>query len=236
MPWRHIARRARNRDISPLSYSRIRCIVRNWCLLLAASVAVFGARLPAQDSTGALSTEAAVGQSLRPGDIIRLRIWREPDLSGDFPIDQSGVATLPKLGPIEATATSPDSLRHLIRDGYTKYLAQTSIEITFLRRIQVTGAVKTPGLYPADPTMTVGDVIALAGGITSDGNAKKVELIRDGKTVSGNLDQGLRLSATALQSGDQLRVPYRSWLSRNGYLAGTLVSAAITLVYVFVKR
>jgi hypothetical protein len=78
--------------------------------------------------------------------------------------------------------------------------------------------------------MSVGDAIALAGGIVPDGNSGRVELIRDGETIAGNLGGGTRLADTPIRSGDQLNVPYKSWLSRNGYLAGGLLSAVGAIV------
>jgi polysaccharide export outer membrane protein len=183
-----------------------------------------------------------VGQSqhtpaelLHPGDIVRLKIWREPDLSGDFPIDELGNVVLPKLGPMQVTDVQPESLRVRLTHDYAKYLTQPSIQVILLRRIRIDGAVKTPGLYPVDATMTVSDALALAGGIITDGS-KSVELYRGGKKVSGKLTQQTPLAQTPLRSGDQLYVPYQSWLARNGYLAGTVLSAAVTIVALLAGR
>lgn len=200
----------------------------------------FGSPLHAQNARPtptASQTLAAASDAVRPGDIIRLRIWREPDLSGDFQIDEGGEVVLPRLGPTRVVDQSPADLRARLVQAYSEFLNQTSIEVSVLRRIQVMGAVKSPGLYPVDPTMTVGDILALAGGITPDGNQKKVQLNRDGRRLFGDLDQGTRLADTPLRSGDQLYVPYRSWLARNGYLVGTLASAAVTVaVWYLVRR
>lgn len=172
---------------------------------------------------------------LRPGDVVRLKIWREPDLSGDFPIDELGTVVLPKLGPMKVTDVPPESLRVELTHDYAKYLAQPSIEVIPLRRIRIDGAVKNPGLYPVDATMTVSDALALAGGATSDGT-KNVELLRGGQKVTGKLSQQTPLTKAQLRSGDQLYVPYQSWLARNGYLAGAALSAAITLVAILAHR
>ena len=171
-----------------------------------------------------------------PGDIVRLRIWREPDLSGDFPIDESGEVVLPRVGPVKATSETPQSLKTKLYSEYQKYLAQTSIDVTVLRRVQVLGAVRNPGLYPLDATMTVSDAVAMAGGVTPDGNEKKVQLVRSGQRLSGNLPQRTRLADTPIRSGDQLYIPYRSWLSRNGYLAGSFLAAAATVTAILLRN
>lgn len=172
---------------------------------------------------------------VRPGDLIAVNIWREPDLSDTVEVDPQGNVVLAKLGTLEVGGATPAAVRSRITTEYAKYLVNPSIQIAVLRRIQVAGAVKTPGLYHVSGTMSVGDAIALAGGIIPDGNSGKVELIRDGETIAGNLGGGTRLADTPIRSGDQLNVPYKSWLSRNGYLAGGLLSAVATIVAITVR-
>jgi protein involved in polysaccharide export with SLBB domain len=100
------------------------------------------------------------------------------------------------------------------------------VEVTVLRRVNVLGSVRNPGLYYVDPTTTVADALALAGGVTSDGKQNSFELLRGGKRLPVDLSLNSRLADSPLQSGDQLRVPQRSWLSRNT----ALVAAALTSV------
>jgi protein involved in polysaccharide export with SLBB domain len=174
--------------------------------------------------------------TFRPGDVVRLRIWREPDLSGDFIIDHSGAVVLPKIGPMPATDVTIDEFRARVLRGYEAYLNQPSIEVIPLRRIQVVGAVRNPGLYTVDPTMTIGDALALAGGATADGRRNEVRLIRGGHSVSGPLSSGTPLAESPLRSGDQLHVPERSWVARNpGVVVGGL-SALATLILVVRSR
>jgi polysaccharide export outer membrane protein len=170
---------------------------------------------------------------LRPGDMIRLRIWREPDLSGDFAVDQTGSVVFPKLGPMEVTELSPDSLRAKLIAEYRVYLNHPSIDVIFLRRVQVLGAVRNPGLYPVDPTMTLGDALALAGGTTPDGNPNKLSVIRDGVKLSRNLSHGVRVADSEIRSGDEIFVPERSWISRNPGILATAITASVSLFIAF---
>jgi polysaccharide biosynthesis/export protein len=162
--------------------------------------------------------------SLQPGDLIRLKIWREPDLSGDFRVDEAGLATFPKIGSLPVSRLPSDSLKPLLVSSYARFLQHPSVEVLLFRRVNVLGAVKSPGLYDVDPTMSVADVIAMAGGATPDGQPKKVELLRPGQAKVVKLSLQSRVSDSPLRSGDQLRVPQRSWLARNG----TVVAASIT--------
>lgn len=185
--------------------------------LLVLGFATVGA--PASGLAQAVGTRDTVslpgGEIIRPGDTIRLRIWREPDLSGDFAVDVGAVATLPRLGPVHVGSMTPDSLHNYLLAEFAKYLRNPTVEVTVLRRITVLGAVRNPGVYSADPTMTVAEVLALAGGVSPDGKRDRVQLIRNGNPLDLNLQPGTHMMTTALRSGDQLYVPQRSWISRN---------------------
>lgn len=162
--------------------------------------------------------------ALMPGDMVRLKIWREPDLSGDYTVNEDSIAVFPKIGPLHVGALTPDSLKAQLLTGYARYLQDPAVEVTFLRRVNVLGAVKNPGLYHVDPTMTLADVVAMAGGVSSDGNSKQIELLRRGKPVATMVSLQSPVAELPLQSGDELRVPQRSWLSRNA----EIVAAGIT--------
>ena len=154
--------------------------------------------------------------SLGPGDLILLKIWREPDLSDTVQVDNAGLAVFPKLGPIKVTDISPDSLERLLVHDYSRYLQNPSIKVTVLRRITIWGAVMRPGAYPVDLTMTITDALALAGGTKPEGKSDQVELLRGTKRYTVDLSRGIQQGGElALRSGDQLVVPERSWVSRN---------------------
>jgi polysaccharide export outer membrane protein len=183
---------------------------------------------PAQSTASAAENDAH--NKLRPGDVLRLRIWREPDLSGEFPVDHQGMAVLPKLGQLDVASIPADSLQPRLTRAYAEYLNNPSIEVVSLRRISVLGAVQKPGVYPVDPTMSVADVVALAGGAAPEGKRDQVELRRDGKLVSARLQQVSRIADSPIRSGDQLYVPQRSWLSRNTAVAAGLLGTAASLI------
>jgi protein involved in polysaccharide export with SLBB domain len=168
-----------------------------------------------------------------PGDVLRLRIWREPDMSGDFPVDADGRVILPRLGQLDLRAIPGDSLQRLLTDKYRYYLNNPSIEILLLRRVSITGAVRNPGVYPVDPTLTVAEVISLAGGAAPDGKRDQIEIRRGGKIIAADLRNDTVLADSPIQSGDQLYVPQRAWLSRN---SPWLVSALITLTAVVINQ
>jgi protein involved in polysaccharide export with SLBB domain len=175
------------------------------------------------------TTNHPVGD-VRPGDEIHLQIWREPELSGDFQVDETGVVVFPKIGPMRVTRAQPAALSAQLVRAYSAYLVNPSIQVQVRRRINVLGAVRNPGLYEVDPTITVADAISLAGGVTPAARANQVELRRRGATISGQLSGRELIGDSPIHSGDQLFVPQRGWISRNpGVMIGVLglVSTAI---------
>jgi polysaccharide export outer membrane protein len=197
------------------------------CLLLS-----WVAESRAQAAPPQSASVAEFAEPLRPGDVVRLRIWREPDMSGEFQVDESGQVTLPLLGPVPVTGMSRDSLRRALLADYAKYLKNPAIEVVLLRRVNVLGAVRNPGLYPIDPTMTVADALALAGGASPEGKKDEVELVRSENRVVLTLDPSATLGNTPIRSGDQLYVPERSWFSRN---AGLVIGTSMALLALGVR-
>ena len=205
------------------------------CILVAALLAPV-APAAAQFAGSTEVAGDASGVPLHPGDAIRLRIWQEPELSGEFTVDEEGDVVLPKIGRVNVNGVPPEVLEQQLIESYQKFLIHSSIEVRLLRRVQVLGAVREPGLYPVDATMTISDALALAGGTTSEGNPRRVELVRDGERIEGVLSVDMSLANAAIRSGDQLFVPERSWLSRNTGVMATGISAATGLLIALFTR
>jgi protein involved in polysaccharide export with SLBB domain len=167
---------------------------------------------------------------LQPGDKVKLTIWREPDMTGEFVVQPNGAVDFPKIGRVQVDRLSTDSLKKVILAGYSVSLRDAAIEVTPLRRIVVEGSVRNAGFQYADPTVTVRGALALAGGVTTVGNQKRIELLRDGKETSINLASVPSLADSPAQSGDQIRVPERSWVARNAAVLGSGLTAVAILV------
>jgi polysaccharide export outer membrane protein len=171
---------------------------------------------------------------LQPGDRIRLRIWREENMSGEFRVDTDGTVVFPRLGMRTVTGKDPRTLMAELMEDYGRLLRTPAVEITFLRRINVGGAVQRPAVYYIDPTMTVRDVLLEAGGATPLGRTDRIELIREGELIEAKLRQDIPVVESPIRSGDQLYVPERNWLSRNMSAAvgigGAILSFAATMI------
>jgi protein involved in polysaccharide export with SLBB domain len=126
---------------------------------------------------------------------------------------------------------TPQCLQARVVQEYAQYLAHPAdIDVTVAYRIGVTGAVHTPGVYNVDATMSVADVVALAGGVDGDGNSKKILLLHDGGAAPIPLTAATTAVSTIVRSGDRIYVEQKSWLARNVAPTVTAASAAMYLL------
>ncbi len=230
--------------------SRLTLLRLYFALPAAGAVALLLVKAPeaqaqsvASDSTAPAAAPATLTiaandtSSLRPGDVLRLRIWREPDLSGDFPIDETGRAILPRLGPTAVINIPSGQLKQHLTTEYQKYLNNPSIEVTPLRRVSILGAVRNPGIYPVDPSVTLGQATSVAGGALPDSKRSVIELSRNGTTREMDLKKHPSLATTPLSSGDQLYIPERSWFSRNAtWVVSTAIGVAGTTALLLTRH
>jgi protein involved in polysaccharide export with SLBB domain len=96
-----------------------------------------------------------------------------------------------------------------------------------------------PGLYSVDPTLTVFDVIALAGGATRDANQNKLQLIRGGENIRLSLNPAAIARSTlrelGMRSGDQVAVPRKS-LTVEDWSIILQVTSLVLLVYTIFRK
>jgi len=121
-------------------------------------------------------TTVAPGE-LGPGDKIRLTVFGEDDLSGEFDIDNTGSLALPLVGEVQARGLTPRQLEKRITEVLSNgYLVnpRVSVEVLNFRPFFILGEVNKPGSYPYVNNLTVINAVATAGGYTP--RAKKGEV------------------------------------------------------------
>jgi protein involved in polysaccharide export with SLBB domain len=169
--------------------------------------------LHAQDTSKVAAALRAGEARVQPGDRIAVKVYREAGLSDDVMVNAHGDIAL--------------------RARYAAFLRQPDVSITVLRRVVVNGEVRRPDVYFVDPSSTLRDVIARAGGITEIGNPKRVSIIRSGANIPAPHWQDDITQSADLQSGDQVIVGMRSWFERNAFaLASTGVLVASFIISV----
>ena len=212
---------------------RIRAVAKWFSVtLLALAVACTSSPPPEVVTPGTRSSP-----ELRPGDAVRVHVWREADISGVFTVDDRGIVTLPLVGERAVSGLDPSELRDALLADYRDYLQNPSIEVTILRRVNILGEVRSPGLYPLDATISLADALALAGGITQIGDPNKIRLVRDNEVVAEGVDQAAVIGASDIRSGDQIVVGMRGWLARNSaVIVGSMIAAAAVITVAVVNN
>jgi polysaccharide export outer membrane protein len=168
-----------------------------------------------------LTAAPAAGQDvasrlvLQPGDAIRLNLWREPALSGDFFVNDRGETILPLVGMRRTGGVPWSQVRDSLLTAFRRELRDPDVDLMPLRRVFVLGSVDKPGVYFADPLGTFAQAIAMAGGTTADGDPTRIRVVREGRTVIPRTAIDAVMSASELASGDQIFVERRSWFDRN---------------------
>jgi polysaccharide export outer membrane protein len=203
-------------------------------LALAALAPAPAARGQDGASAGAQADSGVI--SLQPGDLVRVSIYREPDLSGEFLVDEDGVVTFPLIGEQRVSGVPMRRLREMLMEAYRVHIRNPSIVITPLRRINVLGEVQRPGLYPVDPTVSLAGAVALAGGATNQGDLRKIRIVREGRVYTARVGAGELLSSLGVRSGDEIYVGRRSWVERNSALLLSLATSFTTTIIVIATR
>ena len=124
--------------------------------------------IPGKAASNALSAPANAGEyRMTPGDHVAIVVFNEPQLSGDFIVDDAGKLLMPLLGAVPIGGLTQGEAQKLIQDRLAEgILVQptVSLRIKEHRPISIFGNVKKPGSYPFQFGQTVRAVIASAGG------------------------------------------------------------------------
>jgi polysaccharide export outer membrane protein len=167
--------------------------------------------------SGAASGEGVTDTSyiLRPSDAIRLDVYEEKDLSGEFRILKTGEASFPLIGAVKIAGQSVAAATKIIRDRYAKgYLVDPkvtlSVETYATEFISVIGAVKNPGQIPMPNAghIDLASALASAGGTTPDANENNIQLVREAGGTSSFTMAAVEGAAgrTKLAAGDRVIV------------------------------
>ena len=187
-------------------------------------------------AAGELAAQEA--SALRPGDVLRINVWPDVDLSGEFVVEETGIVNLPFLGSVQTSGISVSQLRTQLREGYASGTRNAVVTVMPLYRIGVTGSVRRPGAYLVPPTDGFFDVIATAGGFDLRAKEDQVAVVRSGEVIRLNAREAistgetLPLDALMLQSGDQIIVPFgqepwgvRDWIALGNFAISLILLA-----------
>lgn len=140
--------------------------------------------------------EVAYDMPLGPLDLVTIKVFRVPELSGDYQIDAKGMLSMPLLGAVSVRDKTPQAFSKELERLYAeKYLSNPQISIRVLtsnnNSVTLEGGVAVPGIYQLPGRTNLLGAIALARGIAQqDANPKRVLVFRkrEGKTMAAAFD------------------------------------------------
>lgn len=186
-------------------------------LVLSLACASRTAPTPSLEEQVASSGEHYV---IGPADVVRVQVWRNPELSAEVPVRPDGRISVPLLNDVVAAGLTTEELAEKIAEGLSEYVAAPDVTVIVTqvnsKIVYVVGEVMRPSAVPLDRSMRVLDAIAVVGGFSPYANKGKVRILRqgsDGGVTEYGFDYGKFLkgenpeSNLRLQAGDTIVVP-----------------------------
>lgn len=143
------------------------------------------------------------------GDVVRIDVLGEPDLSLDALVDPSGFINYPFLGKIQASRLTVRELEARIRTGLRSgFLVNPDVRVALAkyRPVYIGGQVRQPGAYPYSVGLNVERALTLAGGLTPFGSTGRIYLQRYGAPNEGRMRVELD---TSVLPGDYIIIEER---------------------------
>jgi protein involved in polysaccharide export with SLBB domain len=151
-----------------------------------------------------------VATVLQPGDVLKVTVYGEENLTGSYTINPAGDIAMPLVGTVRAAGRTRGELEREITRAYRsgKFLddPKVTIDVTSYLPIYVLGETLRPGAYPYSSGLNVLTAVTLAGGFTYRASRTSVLIEHAGETVW----QQYPLSASVtIAPGDLIRIPER---------------------------
>jgi polysaccharide export outer membrane protein len=159
-------------------------------------------------ASGAFARGSYGAYTLRPSDQLKITVYDDERLNGDYLIDSSGFIAVPLAGRIKAGGRTPAQLEKALETRLNSVLKKpgVSVQVTTYGSLYVHGEVRRAGDFAFRPGLTVMDAIALAGGYTYRADEGAVVVVRAGSNVEEVLPTSVRIPVFP---GDNIRIPER---------------------------
>lgn len=148
-------------------------------------------------------------------DVISIRVWHEPDNSGQFIVRPDGKVSVPLVGEIQAAGLTPEKLSLNIAESLQRIMVHPEVTVEVDRvnskKYYIQGEVNKPGSYPLVIDTTVLEALVNAGGFRDFANTKKIVILRGSERLKFNyreVTHGKKMEQNILvKPGDQIIVP-----------------------------
>jgi polysaccharide export outer membrane protein len=200
----------------------VRSVVLSWVgvvVSLGSGVsAARAAQVPAADTAPAAVEESAP-YYVAPGDVLRIAVWKEPELSTDVFVRLDGMITVSVVGDVRAAGKTTEQIATEVRTKLRSVLEVPQVTVTVAQavsaRFYVVGEVAVSGAFPLTGRITILQALALAGGFREFAKRDRIVVIRERRGQRQaivfnfrDLEAGINLEQNiAVEAGDTLIVP-----------------------------
>ncbi len=137
------------------------------------------------------------GYKIAPMDTLSVKVFKMPDLSGDYEVDLTGQISMPLIGEVSAVDITTTELdKRLTAKLGEKYLENPDVSVgvksSTRHSVTIDGSVKSPGSFAVAGPTTLMQAVAQAGGAAEDANIHRVAIFRqiNGKRQAAAFDLG----------------------------------------------
>ena len=193
-----------------------------WCgmLMMLTLAGASPLALSASPPTPVRAVPPDTAYTVKPGDLLAISVWKEPDLQGPVLVRPDGAFSFPLAGQMDARGKTVQELQQMVTEKLRKFISDPVVTVSVQEikgnKVYVIGQVNKPGDFVVNPRVDVMQALSMAGGTTpfaalgdimilrrTDGGQQQALPFRYTEVVRGrNLDQNI-----TLQAGDVVVVP-----------------------------
>ena len=193
-----------------------------WCgmLMVLTLTGVAPLALSASPPAPVRAAPPDTAYTVKPGDLLAISVWKEPDLQGPVLVRPDGAFSFPLAGQMDARGKTVQELQQMVTEKLRKFISDPVVTVSVQEikgnKVYVIGQVNKPGDFVVNPRVDVMQALSMAGGTTpfaalgdimilrrTDGGQQQALPFRYTEVVRGrNLDQNI-----TLQAGDVVVVP-----------------------------
>ncbi len=155
-------------------------------------------------------TGAGLAALLEPGEKVKITVYGEEALTGEYDIAPNGQVSMPLIGQIKAAGRTPADLGRTVAGRYRAggYLQDphVTVAVVTFKPFYVMGEAATPGEYPYRSGLTVHSAVAMAGGFTYRASRSAVLIRHTGEDVWKEYSL---TEPVPIAPGDLIRIPER---------------------------
>jgi polysaccharide export outer membrane protein len=190
-----------------------------WSLVVCLLLGACSARAPALSPATARDDPRSQPYAIGPSDVVRITVWKNPELSTEAVVRPDGTLTIPVVGELRAAGRTAADLQQEATQRVRTLVNDAVVTVSIVEvnsyRFTVAGNVEHPGLFTSRYYITISDAIALAGGPNRYATTSNVTVVRNGPSgpVRFRVDYEEILAGKApeqdvvLHAGDAVRVP-----------------------------